>query len=164
MQATELVATGRAALAAILIAVLAAGCVVSPEPTDAGADAPTFINLHDPWPYPFSSAVRAGDLIFVSGQVGTEMVDGAPRLVTGGLEAEARQTMENIRAIVEHAGSSMDRVVKCSVMLVDMAEWPAFNAIYATYFPGPKPARAAWGATALALGARVEVDCIAAVR
>ena len=84
-------------------------------------------------------------------------------LVAGGLDAEARQTLENIRAILERAGSSMSRVVKCSVMMADMTEWPRLNEIYATYFPGPKPARAAWGATGLALGARVEIDCIATV-
>ena len=79
----------------------------------------------------------------------------------GGIEPEARQALDNIKAIVAKAGSSMDRVVKCSVMLADMSEWPTFNTIYATYFPGKKPARSAWGATGLALGARVEVECIA---
>jgi reactive intermediate/imine deaminase len=123
-----------------------------------------FIKMTDPWPYPFSSAVKTGSLIFTSGQIGSRVVDGKPVLVAGGIDAEARQTMDNIKAIVERAGSSMDRVVKCSVMLADMSEWPRFNEIYATYFPGSKPARSAWGATALALGARVEVECIAATR
>jgi reactive intermediate/imine deaminase len=120
--------------------------------------------MTDPWPYPFSSAVRAGNLLFVSGQIGTRVENGAPVLVPGGMEVEARQTLDNIKAIVERAGSSMDRVVKCSVMLADMREWPAFNTIYATYFPGPKPARAAWGASGLALGAKVEVECVAMVQ
>jgi reactive intermediate/imine deaminase len=146
-----------------------AGCVVlsacaqTPAQTSIPV-APEFINLVDPWPYPFSSAVRAGNLLFVSGQIGTRIENGAPVLVTGGMDAEARQTLDNIRAIVEKAGTSMDRVVKCSVMLADMSEWPRFNQIYATYFPGPKPARAAWGASGLALNARVEVDCIAMMR
>jgi 2-iminobutanoate/2-iminopropanoate deaminase len=121
------------------------------------------IQMTDPWPYPFSSAVRTGNLLFVSGQIGSRVENGAPVLVPGGLEAEARQTMDNIKAIVLRAGTSMDRVVKCSVMLADMKDWPAFNRIYATYFPGPKPARSAWGANGLALGARIEVECIAAM-
>lgn len=117
----------------------------------------------EPWPYPFSSAVRAGNLLFVSGQIGSEIVDGAPKLVSGGVEAETRQVMENIKATLAKGGSSLDRVVKCSVMMADMAEWPKMNVIYATYFPGKKPARAAWGANGLALGARVEIECTALV-
>jgi reactive intermediate/imine deaminase len=119
------------------------------------------INMTEPWPYPFSSAVRGGNLLFVSGQIGSRVENGAPVLVSGGLEAEARQTMDNIGAILKRAGSSYERVVKCSVMLADMKDWPRFNEIYASYFPGPKPARSAWGANGLALGARVEVECIA---
>jgi reactive intermediate/imine deaminase len=92
------------------------------------------------------------------------MVDGRPVLVPGGIEAETRQTLENIRAIVEESGSSLDRVVKCTVMMADMAEWPRMNAIYAAFFPNPKPARSAFGTTGLALGARVEIECIAAAR
>lgn len=145
-----------------VLALVAVGCAVqAPVPSRSAPITPEFINLVEPWPYPFSSAVRAGDLLFVSGQIGTEIVDGAPRLVAGGIEAETRQTMENIKAIVERAGSSMEKVVKCSVMIADMAEWPRVNAIYATYFLGPKPARSAWGANGLALGARVEIECIA---
>ena len=104
-----------------------------------------------------------GDLLFVSGQVGTRIEAGAPVLVAGGLEPETRQTLDNIRAIVEKAGTTMDRVVKCTVMLADMNDWPKVNEIYATYFPGPKPARSAFGATGLALGARVEIECIARI-
>lgn len=132
-------------------------------PTEQAAATPEFINLHDPWPYPFSSAVRVGRTLYLAGQIGTRVEGGAPVLVSGGLEAEARQTMDNIRDIVQRAGSSMDRIVKCTVMIADMSEWPAFNEIYATYFPGPKPARSAFGAAGLALGARVEVECIAAL-
>lgn len=149
----------------VLGIVLVAACAAPPaNPAPAGPPDPEFINLYDPWPYPFSSAVKAGDLILLSGQIGTAMVDGAPQLVTGGIDAEARQTLDNIKAIVERAGSSMERILKCQVMLADMSEWPRFNEIYATYFPGPKPARAAWGANGLALGARVEVDCVALAR
>jgi len=109
---------------------------------------------------PFSEAVRVGDLLFLSGQIGNR--PGTLELVPGGMAAEARQTMDNIKRVVERHGSSMDRVVKCTVFLTDMSEWPAFNEIYRTYFPGSPPARSALGATALALGARLEVECIAA--
>ena len=126
-----------------------------------GGPPPEFINLVEPWPYPFSSAVRAGDFLFLSGQIGSEIVDGAPKLVAGGIEPETRQTLENIKTILAKAGSSMEKVVKCSVMIADMAEWPRMNTVYATYFPGRKPARSAWGANGLALGARVEIECIA---
>ncbi len=146
--------------------VLAAACTVeAPQSGDTAPPRPALehITMVDPWPYPFSSAVKAGNMLYLSGQIGTRVENGAPVLVAGGIEAEARQTMENIKAILERGGSSFDRVVKCSVMLADMREWPKLNEIYATYFPGKKPARAAWGANGLALGARVEIDCIAIV-
>jgi reactive intermediate/imine deaminase len=130
---------------------------------DEAHHAPEFINLVDPWPYPFSSAVRSGPFLFLSGQIGSEVVDGSPVLVGGGIEAETRRALENIRAVVEHAGSSMDQIVKCTVMIADMAEWPAMNGVYETFFPGPKPARSAFGASGLALDARVEIDCIAVI-
>lgn len=111
---------------------------------------------------PFSEAVRVGDLLFLSGQIGT--VPGETRLVEGGIGPETRRTLENIRAALERHGSSLDRVVKCTAMLADMAEWPAMNDVYATYFPeGRRPARSAFGADGLALGARVEIECIAVV-
>ena len=109
---------------------------------------------------PFSPAVRVGNLLFLSGQIGTS-ADAAGGLVAGGIEAETRQTMENIKDVLTRVGSSMDQVVKCTVMMADMAEWPRMNTVYATYFPNHKPARSAFGANGLALGARVEIECIA---
>lgn len=109
---------------------------------------------------PFSEAVRVGDLLFLSGQVGTR--PGTDELVPGGIEAEARQTMENIRATLDAHGYSMRDVVKCTVMLADISEWGTFNSVYVTFFDGRYPARSAFGADGLALGARVEVECIAA--
>jgi 2-iminobutanoate/2-iminopropanoate deaminase len=109
---------------------------------------------------PFSPAVRVGDLLFLSGQIGTT-ADAAGGLVPGGIEAETRQTMENIKDVLTRVGSSMDRVVKCTVFMADMAEWPRMNEVYATYFPRHKPARSAFGTNGLALGARVEIECIA---
>jgi reactive intermediate/imine deaminase len=149
-------------LALLIPALLLSACSVAVQ--TGSANDPRFIAPAEGWPYPFSPAVRVGNLVFLSGQIGTRMVDGRPVLVPGGIEAETRQTLENIRAIVEESGSSIDRVVKCTVMMADMAEWPRMNAIYAAFFPGPKPARSAFGSTGLALGARVEIECIAAAR
>lgn len=109
---------------------------------------------------PFSSAVRANGFVWLSGQIGT---DSTGRVVTGGIQAETRQTMENIKAALARAGSSFDRVVKCTVFIADMKEWPAMNEIYVTYFdPARRPARSALGANGLALNALVEIECIAA--
>ncbi len=107
---------------------------------------------------PFSSAVRVGDLLFLSGSIG--LVPGTRDLADGGIQGETRQTMDNIRNTLETFGSSLDKVVKCSVFLADMAEWGAMNEVYRTYFENP-PARSALGASGLALGARVEIECIA---
>lgn len=109
---------------------------------------------------PFSEAVRVGNLLYLSGNIG----DGpGGKLVEGGIQAETRQTMDNIqRALAKH-GLTMSNVVKCLVMMADMKEWAAMNEVYVTYFPDHLPARSAFGATALALGARVEIECIAAL-
>ncbi len=111
---------------------------------------------------PFSEAVRVGDLLFLSGQIGVR--PGTLSLVPGGLKAETAQMMDNIKATLADAGLGLDDLVKCTVMLADMAEWPAFNEVYRGYFPHHFPARSAFGATGLALGARVEMECIAATR
>jgi 2-iminobutanoate/2-iminopropanoate deaminase len=141
----------------IFASCLIAGCQRDSGPEVAYLSSPTTANLN----LPFSEAVRVGDLLFVSGQIGN--LPGTLTLAEGGIQGETRQTLENMKAILEHHGSSMDRVVKCTVYLTDMAEWPAMNEIYVQYFPGHKPARAAAGASALALGAKVEIECIAVV-
>jgi reactive intermediate/imine deaminase len=122
-----------------------------------------YVSHEGPSSLPFSPAVRVGDLVYLSGQIGTRPGDFAA-VVPGGIEAETRQAMENIRATLEKSGSSLDRVVKCTVMLSDMKDWPAMNAVYASYFPNAKPARSSFGATGLALGAKVEIECIALTR
>ncbi len=109
--------------------------------------------------WPFSEAVRVGDLLFLSGMLGNK--PGMAELVPGGIQPETRQTLEHIRAAVLRHGSSMDRVVKCTVFLADMAEWAAMNEVYVEFFPTNRPARSALGASGLALGARVEIECIA---
>jgi len=109
---------------------------------------------------PLSEAVRVGNLLFLSGQLG--LVPGTMTLVPGGIRAEARQALENMRTVLESAGSSLSEVVKCTVMLADIGDWPAFNEVYKTFFPArPQPARSAFGASGLGLGARVEIECIA---
>ncbi len=111
--------------------------------------------------FPFSEAVQVGPFLYLSGQIGTD--PATRQLVAGGIGPETRQTMENVKATVDKYGSSMDRVIKCTVFLADMAEWPAMNEVYATFFPTNKPARSAMGTSGLALGARVEIECIAVV-
>jgi len=110
---------------------------------------------------PFSAAVRVGNMLYLSGQMGTN--DKGNQLVPGGIEAETRRTLANMKVILERHGSSLDRVVKCTVMMADMSEWPAMNAVYVQHFPLHLPARSAFGASGLALGGRVEIECIATV-
>lgn len=112
-------------------------------------------------PGPFSEAVRVDDIVFLSGMLGT---DSTGRLVPGGIGPETKQTLENIKAALERNNLTMNDVVKCTAMLADIAEWGAMNAVYTTYFTGPKPARSAFGASGLVRGARIELECIAAVR
>ena len=109
---------------------------------------------------PFSEAVRVGDTIFLSGQMG--IVPGTMTLAPGGIRAESRQALENLRTVLEAHGLSLKHVVRCSVMLADISEWAAFNEVYVTFFEAPFPARSAFGASGLALGGRVEIECIAA--
>jgi len=107
-------------------------------------------------PLPFSSAVRVGDVLYLSGQIGI----GADGRLPEGIEAQSRQTMENIGAILRSAGRAWNDVFHCTAMLDNMADWPAFNRVYVTYFtPGRLPARSALGADGLALGALIEVEC-----
>ena len=109
---------------------------------------------------PFSQAVRAGETVYLSGQLGTAA--GTLELVSGGIEAESRQMMENVKVALERAGSSLEQVVKCTVFLADMGEWAAFNSVYTQFFQaGRLPARSAIGSCSLALGARVEIECVA---
>jgi 2-iminobutanoate/2-iminopropanoate deaminase len=109
---------------------------------------------------PFSPAVRVDHMLYLAGQLGT---DSTGKLVAGGVEAETRQALTNIKRLLEANGSSMDRVVKCLVMLADIGEWARMNSVYVTFFPTHRPARSAFGATGLALGGRAEIECMATV-
>ena len=113
-----------------------------------------------PTSLPFSAAVRVGNMLYLSGQMGT---DASLKIVPGGIEGETRQTLANMKAILERHGSSLDRVVKCMVMMADMSEWPAMNAVYLQHFTNQLPARSAFGGAALAFGGRVEIECVATV-
>jgi len=110
---------------------------------------------------PFSEAVRVGHMLYLSGQIGIDPTTS--KLAEGGIAAETRQTLENIKATLEKYGSSMADVVKCTVYLADINEWAAMNKVYATYFPGNSPARSALGTSGLALGSRTEIECMATV-
>lgn len=138
-------------LPTILALVLAAGAAMASEVT------------YHPIPgnddLPFSDAVQVGNLLFLSGKIGN--VPGT-RDLPEGIQAQTRQTMDNIQASLERLGASMNDVVKCTVFLADMAQWGEMNEVYKTYFKNP-PARSALGANGLALGALVEIECIAAL-
>lgn len=109
---------------------------------------------------PFSDSVQVGQVLYLSGMIG-EAADG-PGVVPGGLEAETRRIMGRLGETLKARGLGYDDVFKCTVMLADMGEWQRFNAIYAGYFkPGRLPARSAMGVSGLALGARVELECMA---
>lgn len=109
---------------------------------------------------PFSQAVRVGDVLYLSGALGN--IPGKMELVPGGIQAETYQTMANIRAVLTVNGLTFDDVFKCTVMMADMAKWSEFNKIYLTFFsPDRLPARSAFGANGLALGAQVELECLA---
>lgn len=110
---------------------------------------------------PFSPVVKVGNILYLSGQIGN--VPGTRQLADTGIAGQTRQTMENIKSLLVAAGSSMDRVFKCTVFLASMTDYVPMNAIYASYFPKDPPARSAVAGSGLALGARVEVECLATV-
>jgi reactive intermediate/imine deaminase len=139
-----------------LAACVIAGVVMAKEPAkvqylDSGKIYPAGV--------PLAEAVRVGDTLYLSGQIGIQ--PGTLKLVPGGIREEARQTMNNIKTSLEAHGYSMADVVKCTVMLADISKWGEFNDVYKTFFTGHFPARSAMGVSGLALGAQVEVECIA---
>ena len=112
---------------------------------------------------PYSQAVEHAGLVFASGQIPLDPATN--RLVEGPIEAQAERVLENLRAVLEQAGSSLERVLKTTVYLVDLSLFPRVNAVYARYFTGePRPARATVQVAALPLGAQLEIDAVAATR
>ena len=137
---------------------LAVPVLSADKPKSTGAEylsseATTKLNL------PFSEATRVGNVLYLSGVVG--LVPGTRTVIDGGVEVQTKQVLENIRTVLERYGSSMDNVFKCTVMMTNMADWPKMNAVYTTFFPKHFPARSAIGANGLALGAAVEIECMA---
>lgn len=125
--------------------------------TAAGAAPPEYFPAPSP-NAPFSTAVRVGDVLYLSGQIG----NGPDGKLPPTFEGQAKQTMENVGAGLKSVGLGWGDVFKCTVMIDDMANWPKFNAIYVPYFPkGKLPARSAFGADGLALGAALELECMA---
>ncbi len=143
-----------------IVSVLIAAC----QPPATGGKGSDIEFLHMPGTegsgLPFSSAVRVDNTIYLSGVIGLE--SGTLRPAEGGIEAEATAAMEEIKKTLETFGSSMDRVVKCTVFLADESDRDAFNEIYMSYFD-TLPARSGVTVKGLALGARAEVECIAIV-
>lgn len=119
-----------------------------------------FIKSHEPnrQNTPFSDVVGVDNLLFLSGQIGRDHSNG--KLVDGGIEAQTRQTIENIKAVLEHNQSGLNQVVKCTVILSDIQDFEAFNEIYKQYFPN-KPARTTFASSGLAAGARIEIEVVA---
>lgn len=138
----------------LLSALLLPSCGERPADTS-----PQFFPMPGQPGLPFSEAVRVGNMLYLSGQLGT---DSRGRLVPGGIRAETRQALINIEAALERQGFTLDQVVKCTVMLADMGEWAAMNQVYVTFFRSGRPARSAFGTSGLALGARLELECMAA--
>jgi len=126
------------------------------EPVHA---APEFIVTpdSDPLNLPFSDAVIIDNLMIMSGQLGVDTKTFT--LVPGGIEAETRQIFANMQAMLAARHASLADLVKCTVMIADISQWPAFNTLYLSYFPDTRPARSALGANGLALGAAVELEC-----
>ena len=148
-------------LGAATLLVTAPARAVAQEPVAEPAPELEFLNPEGARPgRPFSEAVRVGNMLYLSGKIGSVPGQG---LAEGGIQAETRATLEGIEAALERYGSSMDRVVKCLVILTDMADFSAMNEVYVSFFPGEKPARSTFAATGLAAGAKVEIECMATV-
>jgi reactive intermediate/imine deaminase len=142
------------------IAAIASGVLIMTNPVDATPARPAVEHFGRPMlngqPLPFSDAVRVGDTLYLSGQIGI----GGDGKLPDGIEAQSKQALENIGAILKRAGLGYEDVFHCTAMLSDMANWPAFNKVYVTYFPeGKRPARSAFGASGLALSALIELEC-----
>lgn len=133
------------------------------------SDQPVFhpFMVGDEAPFTFSEAVEVGNLIFVSGMIGNmpgalDPESGAPEIAPGGVGPETLQALENIEAILVKVGADRHDIVKCTVFMADMAEWSAMNEVFRDYFVEDFPAKSAFGVTALAFNARLEIECIAA--
>lgn len=148
----------------ILLILFLASCSTPPETTTTEENLEHYQSeAMKPLGLPFSDAVIVNDIIYLSGQVGN--LPGTLELAPGGLQAEAKQAIENMKTILEANGSSLNDVIKVTVMMTDIDEWGDFNKEYIKYFTEEKkPARSAFGTSGLALDARLEIECIALKR
>lgn len=137
----------------VLLLMFAFGCKQIPND-------PIFHKSHEPkrQQVPYSDVVESNGLLFLSGQVGMDHTTRT--LVEGGIKTETRQCIENIKAVLEHHNSSLDKVLKCTVILRHIDDFATFNEIYEEYFPN-KPARTTFAASGLAVNASIEIDVIA---
>ena len=161
MNITELnISPRHVCLASIML--LLAACQPAPE-SAAPADVEFLqMPIYSGQDLPFSAAVRVDNMLYLSGVIGTNPDSDTLEPMPGGVAAETRRAMEIIAEELETFGSSMDRIVKCTIFLANIDDWPAMNEVYVTFFDTP-PARSALGANGLAIGAAVEIECIAAV-
>lgn len=148
----------RATVLVLFIALATAA--TAQQPTDTGRVQKQVIQLPGSLPgLPFSSAVRVGNVLYLSGAIG--VLPGTRQLVDTGVVKQTQQTLENIKAVLVYAGSSMERVFKCTVFLANIRDFEQMNGVYATYFPKDPPARSTVAGSGLALGAKVEIECLA---
>lgn len=149
------------AAAIVLAFSVAAGAQKKDSPKAAPSQSATVVyqSASNPSARTLSDFVRVGNILYLSGKLGT---DSTGSLVAGGIQPETKQTMENIKAVLEKNGSSMDNVIKCTVMLADIKEWADMNTVYVTFFKKERlPARSALGVSGLVRNARVEIECMA---
>lgn len=143
-----------------LILATAIGVLIMPAAADGAAARPAVEHFGRPalngQALPFSDAVRVGDILYLSGQIGI----GPDGKLPDGIEAQTKQAMDNVGGVLKRAGLTYADVFHCTAFLADMKDWPTFNKVYVPYFPaGNMPARSAFGANGLALGARLEIEC-----
>src|SRR5947209_5415788 len=143
-----------------LLAALSTGVLMMTSSVNAAPARPAVEHFGRPaingQPLPFSDAVRVGDILFLSGQIGI----GADGKLPDGIEAQTKLAMDNVGVVLKRAGLSYGDVFHCTAFLSDMKNWPAFNKVYVPYFrAGKLPARSAFGANGLAMGALLEIEC-----
>lgn len=147
-------------LTLILLATLATTAASAQQPTDTTRSQRRVIQLPGSLPgLPFSSAAQVGNVLYLSGQIG--VLPGTRQLVDTGVAKQTQQTFENIKAVLTYAGSSMERVFKCTVFLANIRDYDEMNRVYITFFPKDPPARSTVAGSGLALGAKVEIECLA---
>ena len=156
--------SNRALVATVVLgAIVIAGSLALADPPSAAKKAADVEYYGGSGSLPFSPAVRVGNTLYLSGQIGAVPGAKTMTLAPGGVTGEARQAMENIKATLEQHGSSLENVVKCTVFLADIKDWPAFNEVYRGFFKAHYPARSALAASGLVYNARTEVECIAVI-